>query len=407
MNFAHKIAQTLSIPQRSAQITLKLLDEGATVPFLARYRKDQTGGLDEEQIRSVQQLAETLKNLETRRSSIIKTLSELGIFQGRLKDQIESAKDLNELEDLYLPHKPKRKTRATTARALGLEPLAEMLIKQPKKSQPYDAAKAFVKGEVKDVEAALSGARDIVAETAAEHPKVRQLLRNKAERFARLVASKKKKAEDPKETYRSYYDFNTPLNRIQPHQTLAIDRAEKEKVLKVSVEIPERDWKDALKREFRPFQHSAWGQQLQLALDDAGKRLLLPAIERELRKKLTEQAQSHAIAVFGSNLESLLMVPPLSERTVLAIDPGFRSGCKLAVVDPTGKLLTTDTIYPHPPQKREEDSLKRLTGSHQKAQSGNRGYWKWHGFQGDGATGGQVGHTLSDCVGSGGKCLFG
>ena len=361
MKFAQKIADQLSLPPNSVRVTLSLMDDGATVPFLARYRKDQTKGLDEEQLRSIQELAEHFKKLENRRASIVKSLSELKLFHGDLKKQIESVTTLNELEDLYLPHKPKRKTRATTARNLGLEPLAQMILSQPKHTQPFSAAKAFVKGDVKNIEDALSGARDIVAESAAENPKVRQIVRNKAERFGRLVASKKKKAEDPKETYRSYYEFSAPLGRLQPHQVLAIDRAEKEKILKVSLELQGRDWKDALNREYRPYQNSPWGQQLQAALDDAAKRLLLPAIERDIRRMLTEQAQEHAIDVFGSNLESLLMVPPLSERTVLALDPGFRSGCKLAVVDPTGKLLATDTIYPHLPQKRTEESLSKLS----------------------------------------------
>lgn len=360
MTISKQISSQLSLPERKVETVLGLLDEGTTVPFLARYRKEQTGGLDEEQLRAIQSLQETLGKIEARRVSIVKSLEEQGLFQGALRQKIEAASSLTELEDLYLPHKPKRKTRATVARAQGLEPLAKLMLRQPKGSSPEGEAKRYLKGEVKDVAQALSGARDIVAEWASERAEIRQAIRSKAQKFGRVKAAKKRGAEDPKEVYRSYYEFDSPLHRVQPHQILALDRGEKEKVLKVSVELQDRDWNDTLRRAFRPYP-SPWGRQLEEALADSAKRLILPAIERDVRKSATEKAQLHAINVFADNLKSLLLVPPLASHTVLALDPGFRSGCKLAVVDQTGKLLATDTIYPNPPQKQEAKSLKSIS----------------------------------------------
>ena len=360
MSIASKISKSLSLSQKSVETVLELLADGATIPFLARYRKERTGGLDEEQLRDIQSLNETFEKLENRRQAIQKSLEEQNLWHGQLKDRILQADNLTELEDLYLPHKPKRMTRGGKAIELGLKPLAVLMTNQPNDPTPEKAARGYVKGEVKSVDEALSGARDIVAEWAAERPRVRQIVRDKAMKFGRIQASLKKGAEDPKEVYRSYYDFNSPAGRLEPHQILALDRGEQEKVLKVGLELQERDWREVLTREFRPKSHSPWGQQLQDALDDGAKRLLLPAIERDVRRSLTEKAQEHAIGVFGENLKSLLLVPPLGDHTVLGLDPGFRTGCKIAVVDSTGKLLDTATIYPHPPQKQEKQSLDTL-----------------------------------------------
>jgi protein Tex len=353
------IAQELGLSKSKVEATLDLLKEGATVPFMARYRKEKTGGLDEEQLRSICRLHEEFKKLESRRETIVGSLQDQNLYHGQLKKDVDSAATLTELEDLYLPHKPKRKTRAGSARELGLEPLARLIVKQPSTPDPNEAASRYLGAGVKSVQEALSGAQDIVAEWAAESPRIRTQVRDKSRRFGRLRATKKKGAEDPKNVYESYYEFENLVPRIRPHQVLALDRGEREKVLKVSLETQERDWRDAMRREFRPA-GSAWTKYLEEALEDGAKRLLLPSIEREIRKELTEHAQQHAIQVFGDNLESLLLVPPLDGHTVLGLDPGFRSGCKLAGVDPTGKLLFTDTIYPHPPQKQEKQSLDIL-----------------------------------------------
>lgn len=362
MDMITTISQRLSLPSESVRAACALFADGATVPFVARYRKEHTGGLDEEQLRQVQTEREEFEKLEKRRESIIKSLTELGLFKGDLKKRIESADTLVLLEDLYLPHKPKRKTRATQARELGLEPLAKQILAQPRGSTPEREARQYG-----DPEEALAGARDIVAELAAENPKVRGLVREKAARFGRLKVALRRGAEDPKEVYSSYYEFDSPLARVAPHQVLAIDRGEREKVLSVTVEVPERDWQDILKREYRPHPNSPWGSHLWQALEDGAKRLLLPAIEREMRSSKTRSAQDHAIDVFGENLRSLLLVPPLASHTVMALDPGFRSGCKVAIVDPTGRLLATDVIYPHPPQsqkKKSLETLERLIGKH-------------------------------------------
>lgn len=355
-----RISRELGLPASKVAAVLELLDEGATIPFIARYRKERTGSMDEEQLRAIQALNEQLTKLEARRESIVKSLSEQGVFQGELRQRVEKCESLTELEDLYLPYKPKRKTRATAARDRGLAPLAALLVKQPRGEKPREAAKRFVRGEVKSVDDALAGARDIVAEEMAENASIRSVVREKAQRFGRLKAVKKRGAEDEREVYAAYYDLNSPVERLKPHQVLAMDRGEAEKVLKVSLEIQERDWRDAVRREYRVYGGSPWAGELEAAFEDGAKRLLLPAIERELRKSLTETAQAHAIEVFGENLRSLLLVPPLAEHIVLAIDPGFRTGCKVAVVDATGKLLATDTIYPHPPQKRSKESLATL-----------------------------------------------
>ncbi len=356
-----RIAQELKLRPAQVETVFTLLDEGCTIPFLARYRKERTGGLDEEQLRDIQSAKALYQALDARKAAVLKSLQEQGVLTPELSKAVAVAATMTVLEDLYLPYKPKRKTRAARAVELGLEPLARSLRSQPNGPTPEQEARRFVKGEVASVEDALAGARDIVAEWAAELPEVRQAVRDKAFRFGTLVIGLKKGAVDEKETYRSYYDYRGAVSRLAPHQILALDRGEREKILKVDLELHERDWKDPLGRACRPRANSPWEDQLIQALDDGARRLLLPAVERDIRRALTEKAQAHAIEVFANNLRSLLLVPPLADHVVLAIDPGFRTGCKLAVVDPTGKLLDTTTIYPHPPQKQARESLSVLS----------------------------------------------
>ncbi len=250
MNIEQTIAGELRLQEHQVKVTCELFDEGATVPFLARYRKERTGGLDEEQLRSIQKLREDYTKLEQRRQAVVKSLTEQGVFEGSLKAAVLATRSLTELEDLYLPYKPKRKTRATMAKDLGLEPLARLLLKQPRGSDPLKEAARFLP---EDPDKALAGARDIVAEWAAERAEIRKEVRAKARKFGKLKASKRKNAEDPKEVYRAYYDFNSSLGRLAHHQVLALDRGEREKVLSVSLELSERDWRDPLRREFRPY----------------------------------------------------------------------------------------------------------------------------------------------------------
>ena len=264
------------------------------------------------------------------------------------------------LEDLYAPYKPKRRTRAMVARERGLEPLAEMILSQSLDGSPEEAAAQFITEDVPTVEDALQGARDIVAETISDNANVRSATREKALKFATLTAEKVEDAVDEKRVYESYYDFQNRVDRLQPHQVLAIARGEKEGVLKVRVHIAERDWLDPIQSEFEEDIISPFAEQLEEAIQDSAERLLLPSIERDVRRELSEKADNHAIQVFATNLRALLGQPPLAGQTVLGIDPGFRTGSKVAVVDPTGKLLDTGTIYPHEPQKKWNEAIAIL-----------------------------------------------
>lgn len=351
MELAPLIAANLEIPPKQVQATLELLQDGNTLPFIARYRKEATGGLDEEQIRRIQEQMHTLKGLHERREAILQSLHEQGIDDKGLRQRIQQAPSLTALEDLYLPYRPKRKTRASVARERGLQPLAERILAQPCRESLEQLLKPFA-----DIEEALAGAQDIVAEIVAETASLRQRVREKALRFGRLVSSRGK-AEDAQGTYSHYYQFQAGVAGLRPHQILALDRGENEKVLQISLQIDERDWRQAIDQDYRPQPRSPLAPALQAALEDGARRLLLPAIERDVRRHLSERAHQHAIENFAANLRGLLTAPPLAGRTVLGLDPGYRTGCKLAVVDPTGKVLQTDTIYLH----QRTEAARRLS----------------------------------------------
>lgn len=355
------ISSELKVKPTQVAATVELLDGGNTLPFIARYRKEATGGLDEEQIRLLAERLDALRKLDERRAAIIASVTEQGKLTPELQKQFESAQTLTALEDLYAPYKPKRRTRAMIARERGLEPLAQLILSQSRSGQkPEAAATAFLNDDVPNIDEALAGARDIVAEMVSDNAEVRRLTREKALKFATLTTEKIADAADEKSVYKLYYEFSMRVDKLRPHQVLAINRGEKEKVLKVSLDIPERDWRDAVARAFRVDQVSAWGEQLQLAIDDSAERLLLPSIENDVRGTFGEQSERHAIQVFGVNLRGLLTQAPLAGHVVMGIDPGFRTGCKVAVVDPSGKILDTVTIYPHQPQNHVADSLKTL-----------------------------------------------
>lgn len=359
--YAQKIAAQLGVRPEQAVATIELLDDGNTLPFIARYRKERTGGLDEDQIRRLGESLETLRALDERRAAIVASIEEQGKLTPELLGQLNAAETRTALEDLYAPYRPKRRTRASIAREKGLAPLAELILQQPLTREPPESlARPFVSEQVPTPEEALAGARDIVAEGISEHPDVRRITREKALQWAVLRCEKVAKADDPKATYQTYYSFEAIVNRLKPYQVLAINRGEAEKVLRVRVEVAERDWRGAVASAFRPDRRSPLVEQLQLAIDDAAERLLLPAIERDVRSHLTEEAEAHAIGVFAVNLRGLLTQPPLGGQTVLGIDPGYRTGCKVAVTDPTGKLLETATIYPHEPQRQRDASLRTL-----------------------------------------------
>ncbi len=360
-NYDQKIARQLQLPIPQVAATLQLLDAGNTLPFIARYRKEATGGLDEDAIRQILAAATLLHNVDERRETIIASIDEQGLMTPDLRQQIDAAETMTVLEDLYQPYKPKRRTRAGIAREKGLQALADLILQQVRDNKTAEQiAHPFISADVPTAEDALAGARDIVAEAVSDHPDVRGQVRQKALRYGLLRASRIEDTPDDKGTYRLYYDYETLLSRIKPYQVLAINRGETEKVLRVKVDIAERDWWQAVEGAFRPDRRSPLAEHLAQAIDDAAKRLLLPAIERDVRTTLSEQAEQHAINVFGSNLRGLLSQPPLTGQTVLGLDPGFRTGCKVAVVDPTGKVLATGNIYPHEPQKQWSTALKTL-----------------------------------------------
>jgi uncharacterized protein len=360
-NYDSRIAKLLDIQPKQVAATIGLLDEGNTIPFIARYRKEATFNLDEYQIRQIQETVGRFRAVDERRETIVKSIDEQGKLSPELAEKIKSAETMTELEDLYLPYKPKRRTRAMIARERGLEPLAKFIIEQPQKADsPEQAARKFLGEDVPTIEDALQGARDIVAEIIADDADVRGEVREKALQFGSLSSAKIKEAEDPKEVYKTYYEFSQRLNYLRPHQTLAINRGENEKILRVKVEVADRDWHKSITHRYRPNSRSAWLEQLEEAIDDAAKRLLLPAIERDVRRVLSDAAEAHAIEVFAENLRNLLKQAPLKQRVVLGLDPAYRTGCKIAVIDESGKLLSTTAVYPHEPQNRWNESKAAL-----------------------------------------------
>ncbi len=357
------IAEQLNIRLQQVNATIELLDAENTLPFIARYRKEITGGLDEEQLRQLIELLGKLRALDERRQTILATIEEQGKLTIELRQQILEVKYLAELEDLYQPYKPKRRTRASMAREKGLQGLADLILNQFHTNQSLEMlAQPYLNDNVTSVEEAWAGAGDIVAETISDHPEVRRQIREKALQWGSQRCEKIEEAEDPRRLYELYYDFEMRIDRLKPHQIMAINRGEAEKVLRVKLVILEHDWQNAVYGIFQPDRRSPLTDKLQEAAVDAANRLLLPAIERDVRRILAERAEEQAIRVYEANLRGLLNQPSLAGFTVLGIDPGLRSGCKVAVIDPTGKVLDTDTIYPHEPQKQWEASLKTLAG---------------------------------------------
>lgn len=363
MNYAQRIAAQLEIRPQQAAATIALFDAGNTLPFIARYRKEQTGMLDEEQLRQLKKLLDGLRALESRRQTIVSTIEQQGRMTPALRERLLRAESLAELEDLYRPYKPRRRTRADVAQELGLQGLADRILAQPHSDEtPRQIAEEFVTDGVPTVDDALAGARDIVAQTISDDPQVRLAAREKALRSALIQAEKRESdnAEDPQGTYQLYYEYKSPVARLRPHQVLALNRGESEGVLQIHVSIPERHWRSAIGSRYRPDPMSPWARQLLLAIEDAAERLLLPALTRDVRRHLTERAEAHAVRVFADNLRALLSQRPLSGQTVLGIDPGFRTGCKVAVVNPSGRVLATATIFPHEPQSAWDEAIAAL-----------------------------------------------
>lgn len=362
MDYPQTISTQLGFRSAQAAAAIELLDAGNTLPFIARYRKEATGGLDDAQLVQLSELLGRLRALDERRQTVLASIAEQGKLTPELEAQIQVVETLTALEDLYQPYKPKRRTRASVARERGLQPLADLILGQARLDGSLgEVAQAYLSDEVLDVEGAWAGARDIVAETISDHPEVRRVTREKAMQWGVLTCEKIQEAEDPRRVYELYYAFEGGVSRLRPHQVLAMERGEAEKALRLKVGVAERDWQGAITSQFPVDPRSPLNGQLQEAAADAAERLLLPAIERDVRRSLSESAEAHAIQIFSENLRALLRQPPLTGQTVLGIDPGVRTGCKLAVVDPTGKLLDTATIYPHEPQKRWDESKKAIT----------------------------------------------
>jgi len=361
MQHERHIAAELGVRPEQVAAAVALLDDGNTIPFIARYRKEATGTLDEEQLRHVAEQIERLRALDERRAAVLASVEEQGKLTADLRAQMEGAANMTALEDLYAPYRPKRRTRAGIAREKGLGPLADLILAQPRAAQTAaQLAQPFLSETAPTAEEALAGARDIVAEAISDHAAVRGRLRQRAMQVGVLRSQRIEGAADERGVYTLYYDFETPLPRLRPHQVLAVNRGEEEKVLRVGVDVPEAEWLLAARVAFRPDRLSPLADQLQLAMDDAAKRLLLPAVERDARRALSETAERHAIEVFARNLRALLTQSPLAGRTVLGIDPGFRTGCKVAVVDATGKVVETGTIYPHTGGSRAEEARRTL-----------------------------------------------
>lgn len=360
-DFFDRIARALKLPVHRVENTLKLLEGGATIPFISRYRKEATGGLDEVQIGDIKAQYDKLCELAKRKETILSTLKEQNNLTPELQQRIDNCWESTELEDIYLPFKPKRKTRAEMARQKGLEPLAVLLMMQRENNLPAKV-RSFVKGEVKDEEDALKGARDIIAEQVSEDEQARNLIRSQFTRQAVITAkvAKGKEKEEAAAKYRDYFDFSEPLKRCTSHRMLALLRGEAEGILKVSIAPAEDDLcTERLQRQFVRG-NNACSQQVAEAVADAYKRLLKPAIETEFFGFSKEKADEEAIRVFAGNLRQLLLAAPLGQKRVMGIDPGFRTGCKVVCLDAQGALLHNEAIYPHPPKSEYQQAARKL-----------------------------------------------
>lgn len=352
------MARETEIPREKVKNTVGLLDEKNTVPFIARYRKEVTGELDETQIRRIEELIKYHRNLEQRKTEVVRLIEEQGKLTEELRVRIMSAVKQTEVEDLYRPYRQKRKTRAGVAREKGLTPLADYLLSFPRSGSPQTEAGAYISETVPTVEEAIQGAMDIVAELVADDPDARSWVRNYTRRQGLLVA--RAKDDQAESVYRMYYDYKEPLRTVVPHRVLAINRGEREEFLKVTVDIDQTAIISWLCRRFVKEQ-AVTTDLVQTAVADAYKRLVAPAVERDLRNELTEKAEEQAIVVFARNLRSLLLQPPVPGKVVLGVDPAYRTGCKWAVVNETGKLMETGVVFPTPPQKKVKEAKAEFT----------------------------------------------
>ena len=356
--FNKMIAAALKVSVHQVDNTLSLLGGGATIPFISRYRKEATGGLDEVQIGEIKDRNDKLCELAKRKETILSTIEEQGKLTEELRKRIEQSWDATEVEDIYLPYKPKRKTRAEAARQKGLEPLATLLLLQ-RENHLDSRLPAFVKGDVKDEEDALKGARDIIAEQVSEDERARNQLRNQFSRQAVITSKVVKGKEEEAAKYRDYFDFSEPLKRCSSHRLLAIRRGESEGLLKVSISPDDEECAGRLEQMYVRGNNEC-SRQVGEAVRDAYKRLLKPSIETEFSALSKEKADEEAIRVFSGNLRQLLLAPPLGQKRVMGVDPGYRTGCKIVCLDAQGSLLHNETIYPHPPKSEYSQAARSI-----------------------------------------------
>ena len=358
-NIVTTVAKELSLREDHVQNIITLLDDGNTVPFIARYRKEMHGSMDDQMIRTLADRVQYLRNLEQRKGEVLSSIEEQGKLTDELKEQIEAAVTLAEVEDLYRPYKQKRRTRATVAKERGLEPLAELILACGEGKALNEIAADFIdpEKEVNSVEEALAGANDIIAEQLSDNAEIRRLLKELINKRG-FISSKAATEEDS--VYRQYYEFKEPVHKIQSHRILAINRGEKEKFLKASVDIDEGEALRILLNRL-PEGEAEYNAFFNAVAEDSYSRLIFPSVEREIRSNLTEMASEQAIKMFGSNLKPLLMQPPVKDRVTLGFDPAYRTGCKIAVVDGTGKVLDTTVVYPTPPHNKKEEAAAKLS----------------------------------------------
>ncbi len=356
-NLIQSIKEKYKFSSKQINAVLTLLEEKNTVPFIARYRKEQTGGLDEVEIKQINDEYQYMVNLQKRKEEVIHNIEEQGLLTTELKNDILKQTKLQRVEDLYRPYKQKKKTRATEAKRKGLEPFAKWLKNPSLEMTIEEKATQFFNEEIENIEQAIQGAQDIIAEKVSDEPKYRTKILKDTFQHGKIVTQKKKNAEDDQEIFLMYYDYSEPIKKIANHRTLAINRGEKEKILSVKIDMDIQGIENFI-RKHEMIHHHEGSTIIENAIADSLKRLIMPSIEREIRGDLTEKAEKHAIDVFSENLRNLLLQPPMKGKQILGVDPAFRTGCKLAVINPFGTFIAKGVIYPHPPVNKKEDAEK-------------------------------------------------
>ena len=361
--YIKSIAQRLQIKDWQVENCINLFEDGATIPFISRYRKERTGGLDEVAIAEIRHWSDVFSEMEKRKSTVIENISAAGALTDQLKKQIENCVEARELEDIYLPYKPKRRTRATVAKEAGLQPLADRMF-DVQMVDPAQEAKKYLNDKVTSVDEALAGARDIIAERLSETASVRETVRQ-IFKTRRVVAKTTKKANEPEAAkYRNYFDFSDPIDRVAPHRLLAALRAEEEGYITLKIDADPEKCGKKIYYDFcqeRRYPAAPLAEHMHMAFDDAYKRLLEPSISNEVIKEAKEKADIESIRIFGENLRQLLLAPPIGQKRVLAIDPGFRTGCKVVCLDEQGNLLHNEAIFPHPPASEKIKAIQSVS----------------------------------------------